>query len=177
MRSLLATSIGRIHAGQFTSAEYIALADRLQEQVDYVTANCKLPEEADAQLHIVLAEVLEGMDTMKTGADQVQGALRAVVASKRTDGTSSIRTGLRWPGDAAHLGEADGPLERQDGDVGMVSWPRLSSCAEGQPPRLSTSPGTAGEHRCLIAPSQFFSRWRMRPASHMPLAAMTMWNS
>ena len=80
MRSLLATSIGRIHAGQFTSAEYIALADRLHEQVDYVTANCKLPEEADAQLHIVLAEVLEGMDTMKTGADQVQGALRAVVA-------------------------------------------------------------------------------------------------
>ena len=56
------------------------MADRLHEQVDYVTANCKLPEEADAQLHIVLAEVLEGMDTMKTGADQVQGALRAVVA-------------------------------------------------------------------------------------------------
>lgn len=56
MRGLLATSIGRIHASQFTSADYVALADRLQEQIDYVTANCKLPEEADAQLHIVLAE-------------------------------------------------------------------------------------------------------------------------
>jgi hypothetical protein len=73
-------SLGHIHAGQFTSADYVALAERLQQQVDFVTANCKLPEEADAQLHIVLAAILEGMDAMKAGSDRLQGALRTVVA-------------------------------------------------------------------------------------------------
>lgn len=80
MRGAMTGSLGRIHAGQFTSADYVALAERLQQQVDFVTANCKLPEEADAQLHIVLAELLEGMDAMKDGPDRVQGALRTVLA-------------------------------------------------------------------------------------------------
>ncbi|CEG09711.1 hypothetical protein BN961_03141 [Afipia felis] len=80
MRGAMTGSLGRIHAGQFTSADYVALAERLQKQVDFVTANCKLPEEADAQLHIVLAEILEGMDAMKAGSDRLQGALRTVVA-------------------------------------------------------------------------------------------------
>ena len=80
MRNLLATSLDRVHAGRFTPGDYAALADGLQAQVDYVTANCKLPEEADAQLHIVLVEILEALEIMKTGADRPQGALRAVVA-------------------------------------------------------------------------------------------------
>lgn len=80
MRGAMTGSLGRIHAGQFTSADYVALAERLQQQVDFVTANCKLPEEADAQLHIVLAEILEGIDAMKDGQDRVQGALRTVLA-------------------------------------------------------------------------------------------------
>jgi hypothetical protein len=80
MRSAMETSLERIHTGQFTSVDYAALADRLQLQVDYVTANCKLPEKADAQLHLVLAEILEGMDAMRNGSDRSQGALRAAVA-------------------------------------------------------------------------------------------------
>jgi hypothetical protein len=80
IRSAMERSLERIHAGTFTSAEYIALADRLQQQVDYVTANCKLPEDADAQLHIVLAEILEGMVAMKDGSNRMQGALRTVLA-------------------------------------------------------------------------------------------------
>ena len=51
-----------------------------QEQVDFVVANCKLPEEADAQLHVVLAEILEGVDTMRAGADRLGGARRVVRA-------------------------------------------------------------------------------------------------
>lgn len=80
MRGAMTGSLVRIHAGQFTSADYVALVERLQQQVDFVTANCKLPEEADAQLHIVLAEILEGMDAMKAGSDRLQGALRTVLA-------------------------------------------------------------------------------------------------
>lgn len=80
MRSAIEMSLGQIHTGRFTSADYTALADRLQQQVDYVTANCKLSEKADAQLHLVLAEILEGMDAMRNGSDRSQGALRAASA-------------------------------------------------------------------------------------------------
>jgi hypothetical protein len=55
------------------------LADRAGSGDD-VTANCKLPEEADAQLHIVLAEIIEGIDVIKTGADRLRGAMRVVLA-------------------------------------------------------------------------------------------------
>lgn len=80
MRNAMETSLERIHAGQFTSTDYAALADRLQQQVDYVTANCKLPEEADAQLHIVLAEIIESIDTMRRETDRSQGALKTIAA-------------------------------------------------------------------------------------------------
>jgi hypothetical protein len=80
MRSMLATALERIHVGKFTPADYAALADRVQEQVDYVTANCRLPDEADAQLHVVLGEILEGVDAMTAGADRLQGARRVVLA-------------------------------------------------------------------------------------------------
>src|SRR4051794_7903483 len=49
MQHILGTSLGRIHAGQFTSADYGALAGRLQAQVHDVVANCKLPEGADVK--------------------------------------------------------------------------------------------------------------------------------
>jgi hypothetical protein len=80
MRTVMAASLERIHANQFTPTDYVALASRLQEQVDYVTANCKLPKDADAQLHIVLAEVLEGIDAMKAGKNGSKGAERTVGA-------------------------------------------------------------------------------------------------
>jgi hypothetical protein len=80
MRNAMEKSLVRIHDGPFTVGDYVALADRLQQQVDYVTANCKLPEDADAQLHLVLAEILEGMDVLWVGAPRAHGALRAVAA-------------------------------------------------------------------------------------------------
>jgi hypothetical protein len=80
MRRMLATSLGRLHAGEFTPADYAALADRVQAQADYVTANCKLPEDADTQLHVVLGAILEGLAAMRAGADRLQGALRVVRA-------------------------------------------------------------------------------------------------
>ena len=69
-----------IHADRYGAAEFSALADRVQEQVDYVVANCKLPEEADIQLHLALAQVLDGINAMKEEGGQEQGALAIVQA-------------------------------------------------------------------------------------------------
>lgn len=80
IQTAVSTSLPRIHKGQFAPADYAALADRIQAQIDYVTANCKLPEEADLQLHIPLTQIIEGVATMKEKAGQEQGAVKVVQA-------------------------------------------------------------------------------------------------
>ena len=57
-----------------------ALAELVNAEVAYIVQNCKLPEDADAQLHLVIAELLAGADAMKgeharEGAERVAKAL------------------------------------------------------------------------------------------------------
>jgi hypothetical protein len=75
-----------IHAGQETDAQYAALAGRIEAQVQGIVANCKLPPAADANLHFVIADLLQGVSLMRgedpkrsrhDGAALVHGALRA----------------------------------------------------------------------------------------------------
>lgn len=75
-----------IHAGTATDAQYDALAGRVEVQVNSIVANCKLPPAADANLHYVIADLLQGVSLMRgedpqrsrhDGAARVHGALRA----------------------------------------------------------------------------------------------------
>jgi hypothetical protein len=75
-----------IHAGTATDAQYDALAARIEAQVNSVVANCKLPPTADANLHYVVADLMQGVSLMRgkdpqrtrhDGAALVHGALRA----------------------------------------------------------------------------------------------------
>jgi hypothetical protein len=75
-----------IHAGKQTYAQYDALASRIESQVNSIVANCKLPPAADANLHFVVADLLQGVSLMRgqdpkrtrhDGAALVHGALRA----------------------------------------------------------------------------------------------------
>jgi beta-galactosidase/beta-glucuronidase len=75
-----------IHAGKETDAQYAALAERIQSQVNTIVANCHLPEAADANLHYVIADLSQGANLMRgqdpartrhDGAALVHGALRA----------------------------------------------------------------------------------------------------
>lgn len=78
IRDTIDAALPLIHAGRYSAAEFSALADRVQDQVDYVVANCKLPEETDIQLHLALGQVLDGISIMQEGEGQEQGA-RAIV--------------------------------------------------------------------------------------------------
>jgi hypothetical protein len=80
MRNAMTAALGSVHGGTFTSADYAALADRLQGQIDEIVAKCKLPEEADAQLHIVLGEIIDGVEGMRAGDDRLAGALKVAAA-------------------------------------------------------------------------------------------------
>jgi hypothetical protein len=75
-----------IHTGKLSDAGYRALANQIDARVAYTVTNCKLPPEADAQLHLVLAEIMHGSSAMKgqekgvtsqAGAEKIVGALDA----------------------------------------------------------------------------------------------------
>ena len=75
-----------IHAGTESDAQYEALAGRIEAQVNAIVANCKLPPAADANLHLVVADLLQGVSLMRggdpertrhDGAARVHGALHA----------------------------------------------------------------------------------------------------
>jgi hypothetical protein len=75
-----------IHAGQESDAQYDALAGRIETAVNSIVANCKLPADADAQLHYIVGDLLQGVALMRggdparsrhDGAARVHGALIA----------------------------------------------------------------------------------------------------
>jgi hypothetical protein len=75
-----------IHAGSESDAQYEALAGRIESQVNTIIASCKLPPAADANLHYVIADLMQGVSLMRgqdpkrtrhDGAARVHGALNA----------------------------------------------------------------------------------------------------
>jgi len=75
-----------IHAGKETDAQYEALAARIESQVNDIVKTCNLPAAADANLHLVIAALLQGASLMRgkdpartrhDGAALVHGALIA----------------------------------------------------------------------------------------------------
>ncbi len=80
IRLAMSESLTAIHSKTFTPAQYEALATRIQSQIDYVVGNCKLPEQADQQLHLVLEQIIDGAARMRTGSSRDQGALKIVRA-------------------------------------------------------------------------------------------------
>jgi len=75
-----------IHAGKETNDAYTALAGRIEQEVNQVVANCRLAPAADAQLHYIVGDLLQGVGVMRggdpaksrhDGAALVHGALNA----------------------------------------------------------------------------------------------------
>jgi hypothetical protein len=75
-----------IHEGRETDAQYTALAARIEREVNTIVAQCKLPPAADAQLHYVVGDLLQGVALLRgddparsrhDGARLVHGALNA----------------------------------------------------------------------------------------------------
>lgn len=82
IRDAVAADHRAIHTDKETAAQYNALAGKIDGRIAYIVENCKLAPEADAQLHVVLAEIIAGSDLMK-GADPAkrkEGAVKIVGA-------------------------------------------------------------------------------------------------
>lgn len=80
IRVAVAEALTPIHKKAFTPAQYAALAARIQTQIDYVVGNCKLPEAADHQLHLVLEQIIDGVAQMTARTGRDKGAVKIVKA-------------------------------------------------------------------------------------------------
>lgn len=80
IRSAIADALHPIHEGRFAATDFVMLADKVQEHTDFIVANCKLPAEADLQLHFAVAQILDGVTAMKEGAGQDQGVVHVIQA-------------------------------------------------------------------------------------------------
>lgn len=80
IRDVIEASLSLIHSGRYSAADLSTLGDWVQEQVDFVVANCRLPEEADLQLHMALIRLLDGVNALKGEGGQDQGAAAIVQA-------------------------------------------------------------------------------------------------
>ena len=86
IRKAVTTAPAAAHAGKAKPDAYHALGTRVEKEVARIVAECKLEPRADAQLHLVVADLLAGADTLKAakhgeggreGLLQVAGALDA----------------------------------------------------------------------------------------------------
>lgn len=86
IRNAVAKDVKAIHANEAKPEQYRALAKKVEAEVAGIVQNCRLEPEADAQLHIVIAELLAGAEAMqgkeegvkpRAGAERVAKALNA----------------------------------------------------------------------------------------------------
>jgi hypothetical protein len=69
------------------------------DEVQSITANCKLPADVDAQLHLVLTQIIDGAEAMKAGKAADLGFAK-VVAGMDDYGNHFDHPG--WKGPAPH---------------------------------------------------------------------------
>jgi len=85
IRDALAAVADDVHDDTMTSAEYGALAAAVESQVDYMVVNCELPPDADAQLHVLLEQVLEGAEQLR--GEEPEAAVTMVAEALDAYGT------------------------------------------------------------------------------------------
>ena len=82
IRAALAGKHAAMSNGTLDDAGYAELGDTIEKNVASIVANCKLSPEADANLHVVVAELANAADAMRsaTPMSRIEGAQKAVNA-------------------------------------------------------------------------------------------------
>ncbi|HJV84805.1 MAG TPA: hypothetical protein VJ698_04960 [Noviherbaspirillum sp.] len=82
IREQVSAALPAAHEGKLTPEQYEKLGKELNGQVAYIVQNCKLDPKADAQLHVIIGELGQGVDTMegKQGTERALGVVQAAEA-------------------------------------------------------------------------------------------------
>ena len=62
IQASVAQTLPAAHAGKASAADYDAFGKDVTAQVTYMVENCKLDPQADAQLHIIVADLMAGVE-------------------------------------------------------------------------------------------------------------------
>ena len=95
IRDELTAELPAIHSGKAPAEQYHALAKKVNEQVEFMVQNCKLDEDADAMLHLVITEIIAGADAM---SDQKNSKARRHGAEKIVHALENYGTYFEHPG-------------------------------------------------------------------------------
>lgn len=79
-----------LHKATARPEAYAEVGKRVESEVGRIVKECKLPPEADAQLHLVLADVIAGADAMKGATNAAAGRAGLVKVD------SALRTYARY---------------------------------------------------------------------------------
>ena len=79
----LNTALDDIHNNRLDAAGYEAIAEQVNQQVAYMIENCQLEPQADGQLHIIIAGLVDSAQRMQNQSDMQEkrkGAVQLVGA-------------------------------------------------------------------------------------------------
>src|SRR5690554_7495930 len=80
IRDAMNKDLDGIHANNLPQEKYNALAKEINNQIAYMIENCELEPAADAQLHIIIHDLMNGAETMQSEASAQAGAVKVVGA-------------------------------------------------------------------------------------------------
>lgn len=79
----VAAALPAAHAGKFTPAQYDNFASDVNSQIAFIVQNCKLDPQADAQLHFIVSDMVDGLDAAQgkqAGKDRALGVVKVAQA-------------------------------------------------------------------------------------------------
>lgn len=78
IKAALLSHLDAIHENRLKGPQYRAMAKQTNTQIAFMVANCKLAPEADAQLHLIIAELGAAAEAM-SGKDKAQSRQKGAV--------------------------------------------------------------------------------------------------
>lgn len=83
IRNAMYNEIDLIHSNGLPKEKYLVLSKEINNEVKYMVENCKLEPEADAQLHLIIQDLVEGSSVMETNANAQDGAVKVIGAIEK----------------------------------------------------------------------------------------------
>lgn len=83
MRKSVVDTLAAVHGGKAAPSTFDAAAKVVAAELSYAIANCKLDPKADAQLHVVIGDIMKGAEALegkRAGVPQADGLVEVARA-------------------------------------------------------------------------------------------------
>ena len=97
IRASISKTLPAAHSGKATAADYDAFGKDVTAQITYIVENCKLDPKADEQLHIIVADIMNGVESAegKHGEKKRASGVVKVAQAANAYGTHFHHTGWK----------------------------------------------------------------------------------